>query len=43
MPINPAAVFDKRNIASDEDLREAMQMTENYVANLPAQSNNTDF
>ena len=37
------AVFDRYNITSDEDLREAMQMTESYVAALPTQSNKVNL
>lgn len=33
------AVFDRYTITSDEDLREAMQMTESYVVAIPPQSN----
>lgn len=37
------AVFDRYNITSDEDLREAMQKTESYVSALLAKSNIASF
>ena len=35
------AVFERYNITSDEDLRDAMQKNEAYVSALPAKSTNT--
>jgi Trk K+ transport system NAD-binding subunit len=37
------AVFERYNIDTDEDIREAMEMTVAYVQNQPTQSNVVPF